>query len=382
MPPKTDTFYFILPDKNHRQVFLSPTNDGWTLPYCEVTVPDEVDLMDTDCFNRAVKEQFGINVTMLYALDTIDAENVIKIAVFENHTPEWEPPDKARWIGHEALGNLTIIRPIMKSVLETWFAEATENYAVEPLMPWSKMAQAHPELAAKTPDGEPAMFGYVEGDRLVPRYQVVTRARLIERTEYERLLQRSGPGIGKLAAGPIPLYFRLSKRMTSSGGKTACHADRSGRRWYEISVSTTILFGCFTGEDHRPITASGITCRDRLDALQRIMEHELVHLIEMLLWDKSSCSQPRFHSITLRFFGHTENKHLLITPREKALVKFGVRPGIAVRFRFDGVEHTGIVNRISKRATVLVENREGQRYSDGKHYLKFYVPVQLLEAVE
>jgi hypothetical protein len=186
----------------------------------------------------------------------------------------------------------------------------------------------------------------------------------------------------KETSGTIPLYFRLSKRMTSSGGKTACHADRSGRRWYEISVSTTILFGCFNGEDHRPITASGITCRDRLGALQRIMEHELVHLIEMLLWSKSSCSQSRFHSITLRFFGHTENKHLLITPREKALVKFGIRPGVAVRFRFDGVEHTGIVNRISKRATVLVENREGQRYSDGKHYIKFYVPVQFLEAVE
>ena len=186
----------------------------------------------------------------------------------------------------------------------------------------------------------------------------------------------------KETLGTIPLHFRLSKRMASSGGKTACYADRSGIRWYEIGVSTTILFGCFNGEDHRPITASGITCRDRLDALQRIMEHELVHLIEMLLWGKSSCSQSRFHSITLRFFGHTENKHLLITPREKALVKFGIRPGMAVRFRFDGVEHTGIVNRISKRATVLVENREGHRYSDGKHYVKFYVPVQFLEAME
>ena len=186
----------------------------------------------------------------------------------------------------------------------------------------------------------------------------------------------------KETLGATPLHFGLSKRMTSSGGKTACHADRSGRRWFEISVSTTILFGCFTGEDHRPITASGILCRDRLDALQRIMEHELVHLVEMLLWGKSSCSQPRFHSITRRLFGHTENKHLLITPREKAMVKFGIRPGMAVRFRFDGVEHTGIVNRISKRATVLVEHREGQRYSDGKHYLKFYVPVQLLKAAE
>lgn len=186
----------------------------------------------------------------------------------------------------------------------------------------------------------------------------------------------------KKTLGTVPLHFRLSKRMTSSGGKTACYAERSGKRWYEISVSTTILFGCFTGEDHRPIIASGIICRDRLDALQRIVEHELIHLIEMLLWGKSSCSQSRFHSITLRVFGHTENKHLLITPREKALVKFGIRPGMAVRFRFDGVEHTGVVNRISKRATVLVEDREGQRYSDGKHYIKFYVPVQLLEAAE
>jgi hypothetical protein len=55
---------------------------------------------------------------------------------------------------------------------------------------------------------------------------------------------------------------------------------------------------------------------------------------------------------------------------------------MAARFTFEGVKRTGIVNRISKRATVLVEDREGQRYSNGKHYIKFYVPVQLLQAVE
>lgn len=182
--------------------------------------------------------------------------------------------------------------------------------------------------------------------------------------------------------GTIPLHFRLSKRMTSSGGQTACYADRSGRRWYEIGVATAVLFECFRGEDHRPISASGIICRDRLDALQRVMEHELVHLIKMLLWGKSSCAQSRFSSITLRFFGHTTNMHLLITPREKALVAFGIKPGMTVRFRFEGIERTGIVNRISKRATVLVEDPAGQRYSNGKHYVKFYVPVQLLEAVK
>ena len=112
------------------------------------------------------------------------------------------------------------------------------------------------------------------------------------------------------------------------------------------------------------------------------MEHEIVHLIEMLLWDKSSCAQARFHSISLRFFAHTENQHDLITPKERAIVKFGIKPGMAVMFRFDGVERQGIVNRINKRATVLVEDRRGQRYDDGKHYAKFYVPLRLLKAVK
>jgi hypothetical protein len=64
------------------------------------------------------------------------------------------------------------------------------------------------------------------------------------------------------------------------------------------------------------------------------------------------------------------------------LVKFGIRPGVKVRFRFDGIEHTGVVNRVSKRATVLVEDPKGRPYTDGKHYVKFYVPVQMLEMVE
>jgi hypothetical protein len=52
------------------------------------------------------------------------------------------------------------------------------------------------------------VFGYVAGSRLVPRYQVTTQARRIDRAEYERLTQRSVPGIGKLAGRPAPFYFR------------------------------------------------------------------------------------------------------------------------------------------------------------------------------
>jgi hypothetical protein len=76
---------------------------------------------------------------------------------------------------------------------------------------------------------------------------------------------------------------------------------------------------------------------------------------------------PRFHSISRRLFGHTENRHKLIAPRQRAIVKFAARPGMKVRFRIDDKEHIGIVNRIAKRATVLVEDPKGSRYANGKH---------------
>ncbi len=183
--------------------------------------------------------------------------------------------------------------------------------------------------------------------------------------------------------GPIPLELAFSRRMTSAGGRTISSIDRqTGRRHYEIAVSSTLLYGCFAADDHRPIEVCGVVCRDRLDALQRVLEHELVHLVEMLLWEQSHCAQERFQSISRRLFGHTDFRHRLITARERAHARYGIRPGLKVRFRFDGVEYTGYVNRVNKRATVLVEDPAGQRYNNGKHYRKFFVPAQLLEAVE
>jgi hypothetical protein len=237
------------------------------------------------------------------------------------------------------------------------------------------------EIAEKTRLIYDAFLGqspYVDGGNFT-RIHSSDLKRLFD--QYDRCF--FGGHIGA-ALGDAPLKFGLSKRMTSAGGKTVRYRyrHRPGQPLFEISVSTTLLFQCFSGHDHRPITASGIVCRDRLEALQRVIEHEMVHLIELLLWSDSSCAGRRFQSMALRFFGHTEHKHQLITPRERAFAKFGIKPGDRVRFRFDGAEYTGLVNRITRRATVLVEDNRGTPYSDGKRYAKFYVPVELLEAVE
>lgn len=166
-----------------------------------------------------------------------------------------------------------------------------------------------------------------------------------------------------------------------TGARPAKHPDREGKvdnRQFEMVLSSTLLFHAFDDVD-RPITVTGLRCKNRLEAMQRVCEHELVHLLEMFFWNDSSCSQCRFQDIASRFFGHTEHSHDLITQRERAARNFDVRVGAFVRFRHEGKWIRGWVNRITRRATVLVEDPRGERFTDGKHYVRFYVPIEQLK---
>ena len=187
-----------------------------------------------------------------------------------------------------------------------------------------------------------------------------------------------------LRADRAALSFRLSRRMTRVAGTTTLLSERkpvpaqsAGPDRYEIAVSTTLLFGTFREVD-RPVTVGGLVCRDRLEALQRIFEHELLHLAEFLAWGDSSCSLANFHRLSQAIFGHAGVEHDLVTPHEVAATTYDVRVGYRVSFVYDGVRRAGLINRITQRATVLVEDPEGQSYSDGKRYRTFYVPLAAL----
>ena len=113
-----------------------------------------------------------------------------------------------------------------------------------------------------------------------------------------------------------PLSFRLSTRMTNAGGTTTMFRSGSRRKpkfEYEIAIATTPLFGTFSKQTGvGSSVVGGLPCHDRLQALQRIMEHEMIHLIEMLIWDDSNCQAGPFKQIVNRFFGHTESNHQLL----------------------------------------------------------------------
>jgi len=189
----------------------------------------------------------------------------------------------------------------------------------------------------------------------------------------------------RAALGGREIRFDYSRRMTSSGGKTLRWRDGRGRRGgdrFAIRISIHLLFRNFSGVGHREVRVGGLPCGSRLEALQRIFEHELVHLAEMLAWDDSNCSAPRFAGIVRRLFGHTETRHGLVTAVEEAAVRHGVGVGSRVSFPYRGRRLEGFVNRITKRATVLVEDPRGRPYSDGRCYAKYYVPLSALARVE
>ncbi len=179
------------------------------------------------------------------------------------------------------------------------------------------------------------------------------------------------------------LSFRWSRRMTSAGGKTTRTIRRSSplgfrKTHYEIALSSPLLFQTFQA-DSKEARVCGRICHNRLEAMQRILEHEMIHLIEMLVWIDSNCAANRFQGISHRLFAHTEHRHELVTQRERASKSFNIRLGDVVEFRVDNVRHLGRVNRITRRATVLVEDPKGVLYTDGRRYRKFYVPIASLK---
>ena len=182
-----------------------------------------------------------------------------------------------------------------------------------------------------------------------------------------------------------PITFRLSRRLVSAAGQTIRRLHRiqqhgmlAERLAYEITVSATLLFNTFHDVE-RPVTVGGRMCRDRLEALQCIFEHELLHLAEFLGWGRSNCRANNFHILSRRIFAHEGVFHDLITPREEAKVAFDIHIGDLVSFELGGMPRVGRVKRITRRASVLVEDPHGVLYTDGRHYLTFYVPLPLLQ---
>lgn len=189
---------------------------------------------------------------------------------------------------------------------------------------------------------------------------------------FENWFKESFPGI---------LQFSFSRRMTRSAGKTYYPKDADPARpeslVIQVKISLDMIFAYGAVENSNRV--GGITTRSSLEALQVVFEHELIHVIEFIHFQQSSCRKNRFKVLAYHLFGHTESFHCLPTSRQIAHEKLGLTIGDRVVFPVEGRLVEGLLYGVHKRAVVMVPDKKGN-YVDkqGRRCTKYYVPLSIL----
>ncbi|MDX9870009.1 MAG: hypothetical protein RBS92_04715 [Candidatus Cloacimonadales bacterium] len=176
----------------------------------------------------------------------------------------------------------------------------------------------------------------------------------------------------------ISVSIMLSNRMTKTAGKVK-HRKKTSN--FEITFSIPLLYDIFQINKGQTYYVNGLPCINTNQALMRVMEHELVHIIETLYLGHTSCNKAHFKHLANHLFGHTKTKHE-IEFNPSVQTEYSFKLGDKVQFSFQEKTHKGFINRITKRATVLVENPRGSfQNKQGKRFLKYYVPLHVLQKI-
>lgn len=179
------------------------------------------------------------------------------------------------------------------------------------------------------------------------------------------------------------ISFSTSNRMSSAGGKTIYKKQRNNAS-FEIRVSVKILNNFYKTSCEKKV--SGILVKDPIEALQIILEHEICHLIEFYYYGSSNCKGARFKKLSMDIFNHKSIYHELPTDKKIAMLmhpKTSLHIGDTVTFKFKDKEYIGVISNITKRATVMVNDKKGM-YTDksGQRFSKWYVPLNSLDIKE
>lgn len=118
---------------------------------------------------------------------------------------------------------------------------------------------------------------------------------------------------------PKNVRLNISKKQTRIGG--SCSAKGCN---YVIKISEPIISGITESSDK---TVNGLICRSRLECLQLILEHEIIHLVINSSHENlKSGVLPKiydthgdlFKQLTLVYFGHTSIYHQLLNSEQSA----------------------------------------------------------------
>lgn len=122
-PAPTYHFYALLPQPEAQRLLLLRDGEGYALPHIEHSEP--AFWQSVEIVHRLIHERMGLNVTTLRCLkaDYSKTNNrILRYYALENHSPDWTPPQGAKWVSHREINNLTLTQPEERAQIEAWFA--------------------------------------------------------------------------------------------------------------------------------------------------------------------------------------------------------------------------------------------------------------------
>ena len=132
-------YYLILPNRDQPRILGIAGESGWSLPgyqLAERAWPPHVDQV-----GKQVQERLGLETTVLlcvYAAEDEAARLSRTIYLLENHSPAWQPPPDARWIGIDDLAGLAAAWPEQAAPIAAYLAAAAGGTVQELRAPWAR----------------------------------------------------------------------------------------------------------------------------------------------------------------------------------------------------------------------------------------------------
>lgn len=182
------------------------------------------------------------------------------------------------------------------------------------------------------------------------------------------------------------MAFDFSSKMTSAGGKLMYYkVTKQNPIQFRMRISAYLIFNSFKNNSTKAKTVNlaGFETKNRLEALMHVIEHEIIHLIEFIAFNDSSCKKDNFKHLANSIFGHTAFTHQLLTGKLEALQEYNLKLGDWVSFSFDGKNYQGFIQKITKRATVMALDKNGM-YKDakGNRFTKYYILLKYLKKLD
>ena len=164
----------------------------------------------------------------------------------------------------------------------------------------------------------------------------------------------------------LNIILKYSNKMTKTAGLVRYSKRKSD---IKIVFSYPLIFQSYLKKPEGYIV-NGIFCKNPVESLMRVLEHELSHLVEYILFGSTNCNKPQFIKIAYELFGHTENKHKIgLKIHDYGNIK-QIKKGDKVSFPYRGKIYSGSVLGIRKNITVAIKELNNIK--------KFYVPFSMI----